>query len=156
MGKGQGGINFLESSLRCELGECTYLAQFSRPMLFNSAELICSHGGECLKVRADLLHLNWCSTLLEVLVARLRSGDAHISQAIPARFLLAFVFCLPSVSAFFICSICVGRTRMLTCKEGQFKLPMGHSNLVAKSALLQNIKSQLDDHIIKPLVHNLT
>jgi hypothetical protein len=87
-------------------------------MLFNSAELICSHGGECLKVRADLLHLIWCSTLLEVLVARLPSGDARISQAIPARFLLAFVVCLPLVSAFFICSIHAGRTRMLTWKEG--------------------------------------
>ncbi len=87
--------NFLESSLRCELGECTYLTQFSRLMLFNSAELFCSHGGKCLKVRADLLHLIWCSALLEVLVARLPSGDARISQAIPARFLLAFVVCLP-------------------------------------------------------------
>jgi hypothetical protein len=76
--------NFLESSFHCELGECAYLAQFSRPMLFNSAESICSHGGECLKVRADLLHLIWCSASLEVLVAHLPSGDAHVS---PKQFL---------------------------------------------------------------------
>jgi hypothetical protein len=101
--------NFLESSLHHELGKCAYLAQFSRPMLFNSAKLICSHSGECLKGRADSLHLIWCSALLEVLVARLLSGDERISQAIPARFLLAFVVCLPLVSAFFICSICVLR-----------------------------------------------
>jgi hypothetical protein len=105
---------FFESSLCRELGECAYLAQFSRPMLFNSAKLICSHGGKCLKVRADSLHLIWCSALLEVLVARLPSGDAHISQAISARFLLAFVVCLPLVSAFFICSICVGLEELLS------------------------------------------
>ncbi len=99
--------NSLESSLRRELGKSTYLAQFSRLMLFNSAKLICSHGSKCLKVRADLLHLIWCSALLGVLMAHLPSGDARISQAIPIRFLLAFAICLPSVSAFFICSICV-------------------------------------------------
>ena len=39
----------LESSLRREGNECAFLIQISRPKLFNSAELICSHGGECLK-----------------------------------------------------------------------------------------------------------
>jgi hypothetical protein len=106
--------NFLESSLHRELGKRAYLAQFSRPMLFNSAKLICSHGGECLKVRADLLQLIWCPALLEVLVARLPSGDARISQPIPARFLLAFVVCLPSVSTFYICSIHVAQRRCQT------------------------------------------
>ena len=58
-------IKFIESSLRREGNECAYLVQISQPKLFNSAELICSHGGECLKVRADLMHLVWCSALLD-------------------------------------------------------------------------------------------
>ena len=44
---------FLESSLCREVNERAFLIQILRQKLFNSAELICSHGGECLKVRAD-------------------------------------------------------------------------------------------------------
>ena len=33
--------------------------------------------------------------------------------------------------------------------EGMFKLPKGHLNLVSKSALMRNIKPQLDDHLAK-------
>jgi len=42
-----------------------------------------------------------------------------------------------------------GSTRLLTYVEGMFKLPKGHLNLVSKSALMRNIKPQLDDHLAK-------
>ena len=78
----------LESSLHREGNECAFLIQISRPKLFNSVELICSHGGECLKVRADLMHLVRCSALLALL------GDTSFpvmhksfaSASIPANF----------------------------------------------------------------------
>jgi len=70
-------INFLESLLYREGNECAYLVRISRPMLFNSAKLICSHGSECLEVRADLMHLVWCSTLLHHLwLSKLKTGSS--------------------------------------------------------------------------------
>ena len=54
----------LESSLCREGNERAFLIQTSRQKLFNSAELICSHSRECLKVRADFMHLVRCSALL--------------------------------------------------------------------------------------------
>jgi hypothetical protein len=47
-------IKFLGSSLHCEVCKCAFLACLR---LFDSAELIYSHDGDCLKVRADLVHL---------------------------------------------------------------------------------------------------
>ena len=87
----------LESSLRREGNERAFLIQISRPKLFNSAELICSHGGECLKVRADLMHLVRCSALLALMgdpFVLVSHGSfcanflvTHYSfQAIPANF----------------------------------------------------------------------
>jgi hypothetical protein len=78
---------FLESSLRREGNERAILIQISRPKLFNSAELICSHGGECLKVRADLMHLVRCSALLALVGDTSTFLVTHYSfQAIPANF----------------------------------------------------------------------
>ena len=78
---------FLESSLHREGNECAFLIQISRPKLFNSAELICSHGGECLKVRADLMHLVRCSALLALVGDTSTFLMTHYSfQAIPANF----------------------------------------------------------------------
>jgi hypothetical protein len=105
------GAYFLESSLRREVNERAFLIQISRQKLFNSAELICSHSGECLKVRADLMHLVRCSHCLPFWVTRPFLSDARIfecrflvthclPQAIPAKFdthlccLSALVSCL--------------------------------------------------------------
>ena len=79
-------LKFLESSLCREGNECAYLVQISQPKLFNSAELICSHGGECLKVRADLMHLVWCSALLALLGDTSFPNDARIFSSNSRQF----------------------------------------------------------------------
>jgi hypothetical protein len=136
----------LESSLRREGNECAFLIQISRPKLFNSAELICSHGGECLKVRADLMHLVRCSALLALMgdpFVLVSHGSfcanflvMHCSfQAIPANFdthlcrLSAPASCL--LYSFHSCR----QNWVVYIREDLFKLPTGHLNLVSKSAL---------------------
>ena len=77
----------LESLLHREGNERAFLIQISRPKLFNSAKLICSHGGECLKVRADLMHLVRCSALLALVGDTPTFLVMHYSfKAIPANF----------------------------------------------------------------------
>ena len=151
MDKGQGGIKFLESSLCREGNKCAYLVQISQPKLFNSAELICSHDGKCLKVRADLMHLVWCSALLALLGDTSFPNDARIFSSNSRQFtqILTSNVCLHSVCAFLICSIRVGRTSIPTYLEGLFKLPTGHLTQYLNLLFQRNVKPQLSNHLDK-------
>jgi hypothetical protein len=52
---------------------------------FSQIDLL-SHSGECLKVRADLMHLVWCSALLALLGDTSFPNDARIFSSNSRQF----------------------------------------------------------------------